>query len=40
MEKIYNIINKIKNISIYNKDMKHEFKKPEAYKNINSSKYY
>lgn len=38
MDKVYNIINKIKNLNIFNSNKEHEFKKPDAYKNINTSK--
>ena len=39
METIYNIIYRLNKLKIFNnKIVNYEFKKPEAYKNINSSK--
>lgn len=38
MENVYKIINKIKNLSIFNNNEEQDFKKPDAYKNINTSK--
>ena len=38
MEKIHQIINRIKDLGIFGKEPEYEFKKPDAYKNINTSK--
>jgi hypothetical protein len=37
MEQLYKIINTIQNLSIFSNKNEHEFKKPDSYKNINSS---
>ena len=38
MENIYSIIDKIKNFNFFYNKKELEFKKPDAYKNINTSK--
>lgn len=37
MEKVYQLINTIQNLSIFGNKNEYEFKKPDSYKNINSS---